>query len=237
MCRLIPQVGLLIIVSLALGILAGGSASAQEKSLCPGINKSYENPSVKEYVGRFEVESREVFAHRKEIVAACHLKPGMVIGDIGAGTGLFTRLFSPEAGSAGQIYAVDITPKFLEHIKKTCEEAGLRNVKTVLCTPDSVQLPPRSIDLAFLCDTYHHFEFPQKTMASIHRAIRPGGQLVVVEFCRIQGKTPEWLMKHVRAGQEVFAHEIESAGFQQVDECKFLKENYFLRFKKVDASR
>ena len=49
-------------------------------------------------------------------------------------------------------------------VKKTCEEAGLRNVKTVLCTPDSVQLPPRSIDLAFLCDTYHHFEFPQKTI-------------------------------------------------------------------------
>ena len=59
----------------------------------------------------------------------------------------------------------------------------------------------------------------------------------MVEFCRIEGKTPEWLMKHVRAGQEVFVREIESAGFKQVEERKFLKENYFLRFEKVNASR
>ena len=155
----------------------------------------------------------------------------------GLHTGLFTRMFAAEVGATGQIYAVDIVPKFLEHIQKTCQDAGLRNVKTVLCTPESVALSPNSIDLAFLCDTYHHFEFPQKTMASIYRALRPGGQLVMVEFCRIEGKTPEWLMKHVRAGQEVFVREIESAGFKQVEERKFLKENYFLRFEKVNASR
>ena len=71
-------------------------------------------------------------------------------------------------------------------------------------------------------------------MASVHRALRPGGQLILVEYCRIEGKTPDWLLKHLRAGQEVFTKEIEAAGFKVVDQAGFLKENYFVRFAKVE---
>ena len=207
----------------------------QEKSVRPGINKPFENPDVKEFVGKFEGESREIFAQRKEIVAACKLKPGMAVADIGAGTGLFTRLFAKEVGPKGKVYAVDIAPKFIEHIEKTCKEAGLKNVVGVVCTADSVKLPAKSVDLAFICDTYHHFEFPLKTMASIHEALRPGGQLIVIDFHRVKGKSSEWVLGHVRAGQKVVTKEIVSAGFKQVGEEKFLKENYFLRFEKVKA--
>src|SRR5919206_3772426 len=94
-----------------LGALA--PARGQEQSVRPGINKPFENPDVKEFVGKFEVESREVYARRKEIVAACKLKPGMVVADIGAGTGLFTRLFASAVGPEGKVYAVDIAPKFI----------------------------------------------------------------------------------------------------------------------------
>jgi predicted methyltransferase len=229
--RLVP-----LVRSLSLGlVLVAAAAWAQEKSVNPTINAPYKDPNVKEFLGKFEVESREAFAHRKEILAACRLKPGMIVADVGAGTGLFTRMMAAEVGPTGQIYAIDITPKFLEHIKKTCEEAHLANVKTVLCHPDSVDLAPASVDFAFICDVYHHFEFPQKTMTSIHRALRPGGQLVLVEFRRVQGKTPEWLMKHVRAGQEVFTKEIEDAGFKLVEEISLLKENYVLRFQRKDC--
>src|SRR5262245_55094208 len=82
-------------------------AIAQEKSVRPGINKPFENPDVKEYVGKFEVESRDIFLERKAIVAACKLKPGMSVADVGAGTGLFTRLFAGEVGPDGKVYAVD----------------------------------------------------------------------------------------------------------------------------------
>jgi ubiquinone/menaquinone biosynthesis C-methylase UbiE len=95
-------------------------------------------------------------------------------------------------------------------------------------------LPEKSIDVAFICDTYHHFEFPQKTMASIHRALKPGGQMIVIDFKRIDGKSSEFILKHVRAGQEVFTAEIRDAGFKQLDEIKMLKENYFLRFERRD---
>ena len=210
---------------------------AQEKSVRPGINKPFENPDVKEYVGKFETESREIYTKRKEIVAACKLKPKMVVADVGAGTGLFTRLFAQEVGTEGKVYAVDIAPRFIEHVEKSCEKAGLKNVKGIVCTQTSTELPENAVDLVFICDTYHHFEFPTRTMASIHRALRPGGRLVLIDFHRIKGKTNEWTWNHVRAGQEVFVKEIESAGFKVVDEEKFLSENYSVRFEKVKAPR
>ncbi len=212
-------------------------ASGQEKSVRPGINKPFENPDVQEFIGTFEAESREIFVERKKIVAACKLKPEMTVADIGAGTGLFTHFFAKEVGPKGRVYAVDIAPKFIEHIKKTCKEADIKNVVGVVCTADSVKLPPKSVDLVFICDTYHHFEFPYKTMASIHEALRPSGQVVVIDFHRIPGKTRVWLLYHVRAGQEVVVKEIESSGFKKVGEEQFLSENYLVRFEKVDQQK
>jgi predicted methyltransferase len=71
-------------------------------------------------------------------------------------------------------------------------------------------------------------------MASIHRALRPSGQLILVDYRRIEGKSPEPLLKHVRAGQEVFTKEIEAAGFKVVDQANFLKGNYLVRFEKIE---
>lgn len=226
------------LLGLCLFALGTWGVAAQEKSVKPGINDPFKDPNVKGFQTKFEVESREVFAQREKIVAACELKPGMVVADIGAGTGLFTRLFAKEVGPNGQVYAVDIAPRFLEYVQKTSRDAGLRNVTPVLCSPDSVDLPPNSIDVAFVCDTYHHFEFPQRTLASLHRAMKPGGRLVVIDFVRIPGKSSEWTLGHVRAGQEVFEKEIAEAGFTKSNEVKdLLKENYFVVFAKPPAGR
>ena len=207
------------------------AASAQEKSVKPGINDPFKNPDVGSFQKRFEGESREVFAQREKIVAACGIRPGMVVADIGAGTGLHTRLFARLVGNGGQVYAVDIAARFLEHIRKTSRAGGLRNVTPVLCNEDSVDLPPHSVDVAFVCDTYHHFEFPQKTLASLHRAIKPGGKLVVVDFIRIPGKSSPWILGHVRAGQDVVEKEITEAGFRKEKEVTgLLRENYMVVF-------
>jgi predicted methyltransferase len=206
--------------------------TAQEKSVRPGINKPFENPDLKEFIQKFEGESREIAAHAKEIVAACKLKPGMSVADVGAGTGLFTRIFAAEVGAKDKVFAVDIAPTFLRHIEKTCQESKLRNVETILCDQRSTKLPKSSVDLVFICDTYHHFEFPQRTLQSIHDALRPGGQVILIDFHRIEGKSSAWIMGHVRAGQETFVREITSAGFKVVGEEKLLKENYFVRLEK-----
>ena len=212
-------------------------ASAQDRSVKPGINDSFRDPNVKDFVGRFEIESREVYARRQEIVAACELKPGQTIADIGAGTGLFTRLFSQAVGKDGRVIAVDITPKFLEHIRQSTREAGLTNIDTLQCTADSTELPPNSVDVAFICDTYHHFEFPLKTMTSLVKALKPGGRVILIDFRREEGKSTEWILNHVRAGQEVFEREATEAGLKKVsEERELLKENYFVVFEKAPAA-
>jgi predicted methyltransferase len=208
---------------------------AQEKSVRPGVNREYEkNPNATKYAESFETEGREAFKMRKEIVAACHLKPGMSVADVGAGSGLFTRLFAAEITPGGIVYATDIAENFLKHIEETCKDDGIKNVKTVLAKTDTSGLAADSVDLVFLCDVYHHFEFPQKTLASLHAALKSGGRLIVVDYRREKGKTPDWLMKHVRAGQDVVTREIEAAAFKQKREETFLKDNYMLEFERVD---
>jgi ubiquinone/menaquinone biosynthesis C-methylase UbiE len=223
-------------IACCLALLFATTALAQDASVKPGINDSFRDPNVEEFTERFEVESREVFANRNEIVAACDIEPGQTVADIGAGTGLFTRLFAAEVDKTGRVIAVDIAPNFIEHIKQTSRAAGLQNVDTLLCTADSTKLPANSVDVAFICDTYHHFEFPHKTMASLYQAMKPGGQVIVIDFHRIEGKSSEWTLSHVRAGQEVFEKEIEQAGFRKLREVgDLLSENYFVVFQKPNA--
>ena len=209
---------------------------AREQSARLGINGRFLDPKldVDEWLGRFEVESREVYAARREIVRAAEIRAGTRVADIGAGTGFFTRLFCDEVEAGGWVFAVDISPRFIEHITARAQVDGLTNVTAVLCQPSSISLPPESIDIAFICDTYHHFEYPMSTLASVHRALRPGGTLIVIDFERIPGKSREFILNHVRAGKEVFLSEIVAAGFKVVDEIEMpaLKENYLLRFRK-----
>ncbi|PQO41117.1 class I SAM-dependent methyltransferase [Blastopirellula marina] len=208
--------------------------SKPQQSVKPGINDNFLDPDLKveEWVKRFEVESREIFHGRDEIIQQLKLKPGDRIADIGTGTGLFIEPFSKAVGQDGWVYALDIAPKFVERVGKLAKEYHLENVTPVVCGEDDVRLAPRSIDVAFICDVYHHFEYPQPSLASIHKALVPGGQLVVIDFNRIPGKSRDWTLSHVRAGKEEFRKEIEDAGFEFVEEVKIsaFKENYFLRF-------
>lgn len=93
--------------------------SAQEKSVRPGVNKTFEDPNVGEFVERFEKEGRDVFDRRQEVVQALGLKPGMAVADIGAGTGLYSRMFAAQVGEKGQVFAVDISEKFVNHVRET----------------------------------------------------------------------------------------------------------------------
>ena len=177
------------------------------------INEPFKKPDVKEFIKKFESDDREVYAKRNEIVAALGLRPGMAVADVGAGTGLFTRLFAEKVGKTGRVYAVDIAPRFLTHIAAEAKKHGQSQVVTVLGSQLSTNLPRESVDLVFLCDVYHHLENPEKTLASIRQALKPDGRLVVIDFDRVEGRSAEFVLKHVRASQDVFRKEIEAAGF------------------------
>jgi ubiquinone/menaquinone biosynthesis C-methylase UbiE len=211
-------------------------AAPLETSVRPGANERFLAPDmqVEEFVAIFEGESREIAAQREAIVAALELKPGMAVADVGAGTGLFLEPLDREVGPKGRVYAVDIAPKFVEHLRSRVAREGREGVEVVLCSERSVELPKRSLDMALVVDTYHHFEYPRSTLASIKSALRPGGKLVVVDFERIEGVSREWTLEHVRAGKDVVQAEIEAAGFELVREAEIarLAENYVLVFRR-----
>lgn len=219
---------------------AGGSrdsateppAASHERVLGPEINARFHGADLRRWHQTFESPGREVFDRRFEVVHALGLQPGMVVADVGAGTGLYSMLFARAVGPAGRVYAVDISEDFVAAIGARAAEVQVDNLVAVHNTPYSVQLPEASIDLVFSADTYHHFEFPRAMLGSIHRALRPDGVLAIIDFHRIPGVSSPWIMGHVRAGREQVIAEIEAAGFELWDEPLTLGSNYFLRFRK-----
>ncbi len=184
-------------------------------------------------ISQLEGQAREVFARRHAIVAACGLREGMDVADIGAGTGLFTRLFSLRVGSNGTVYAVDIERVMVEHIERTSREQRLRNIVGVVCTATSVELEPNSVDVAFISDTYRYFEEPEKTIASLGQALRSGGRLIIIDLRpQTSGASDDGAETHDRVSEERVRREIESFGFRFVGAETVLDESYFLRFEK-----
>ena len=156
-----------------------------------GINDSFlaEDADVDRFAGRWELESREVYANREDILAALRIQPGETVADIGTGTGLYVEPFAAAVGPKGRVFAVDISPKFIFHVRERAAAAGLEQVEVVLSNDRSTELPEGSVDVAFLCDVYHHFEYHEDMLRSIRRALKPGGRRVVVDFDRIPGVT------------------------------------------------
>lgn len=217
--------GLITVLGVTATALAGGAD--------PAINQPYADPDYQTWVERFERPGREAYDKRSEILAATGVRPGMAVADVGAGTGLYTRLFAKAVGPDGKVYAVDISKNFIDNILRTAREQGLTNVEGIVNSQTDIKLPAASVDLVFLSDTYHHFEQPGPILASIRRALKPGGTLIVIDFRREPGKSAPWVLEHARVGKDEAAREIEAAGFARVEARDFLNENYFLKFKKT----
>ena len=192
-----------------------------------------EGMSVSSYLGRFEVESREVYVQREHLVATLGLEPGDAVADIGSGTGLHALLMAHEVGPEGRVYAVDISPRFIGYLEERAYALDLPQLRPVLCDEKSTRLEEGSVDAVFTCDTYHHFEHPADTLESIRRALRPGGRFVVVDFHRIPGVSRPWMLNHVRCGKEQVIAEIEAAGFRRLEDPHVpgMTDNYVLAFE------
>ncbi len=211
---------------------------AQEASVSPTINQTFKSADldVENWVTRFTGESREVYAARAEVVKALALKPGDMVADVGAGTGLYTRLFAQAVGPTGRVYANDIAPKFLAYIAQNAARDGLKNVTMVQGGDRSTNLPDSSVDVIFHSDVYHHFEYPQAMNADLRRALKPNGRLYVLEFEKVAGLSTANTMTHVRAPKETVIAEITKSGFTLVEQVKVpgLRENYMLHFRKTN---
>jgi precorrin-6B methylase 2 len=160
-----------------------------------GIGKRYMGRDIAAVMGWqgaawLEREEREREERTDLLLTALQLKPGMVVADIGAGTGYLSRRMAPAVMPGGKLLAVDVQPEMVSFLQGMVTKTGLTQIEPLLGAESDVKLPPASVDLAIMVDVYHELAFPFEVMASITRALKPGGQLVFVEYRAEDPKVP-----------------------------------------------
>lgn len=137
--------------------------------------------SADEWIKTLESPQRVASLKVPETVAALKLKPGQIVADIGAGTGLFTMPMALAVKPGGEVYAVDIVPELIEHILDKAGETGIINVHGAVGTADDPNMPV-NVDLALIADVLHHIEKRAEYLKTLAAYLNPGGRIAVVEF-------------------------------------------------------
>lgn len=174
---------------------AEGHRYAQIERSRGGTGKQYMGREISGVMGWqgaawLERQEREREERTDLLLQALALRPGMVVADIGAGTGFLSRRMSSEIGKEGTVLAVDIQPEMIELLEASAAKAGLTNIEASLGTVTDVGLPTSSVDLAIMVDVYHELSHPYEVLASIVKSLKPGGQVVFVEYKAEDPKVP-----------------------------------------------
>lgn len=218
---------------LALFLLAG----AAYPQLAEKANEGYRTPEGRERVANtLDNPGREKSQKPRELIAGIGVKKGDVVADVGAGVGFMLPYLVEAVGPSGFIYAEDIQQDFLDKAQERIEAGGWKNVQTVLGDQIDPKLPAGKIDLAFVLDAYHHFEFPLDTLKSLRQSLKPDGRLAVVDFYRGRPHptmSGERLKDHIRLDRDGFTKEIESAGFRLDRYFDHLPHQYAIIFRKT----
>jgi len=223
-------------LAIMLGLAACSGPTDQEGAPSPTASPVADTGEVNldVWLERMEVGSRELYSAREAVVAAVGVKDGDVVADIGAGTGLYTLLFADAVGPDGLVFAEDIEPLFLDLINRRVDDLGYDNVTSVLGRNNNISLPKESVDVVFIADTYHYFDDREQIMHSVYNALRPGGELIVVDYKITPGEHRSEEKSHVRFGKAGVISEMEFIGFEKSGETEVegLEDNYFLHFRK-----
>ena len=185
-----------------------------------GIGKWYMGREIAyvmgfEGIGWLERSDREKEENVSNLIQNMRIESNDTIADIGAGSGYHAFRMAPLAKN-GLVYAVDIQVEMLMAIEKTKESSKIRNIETILGTEKSVFLPKNSIDKILMVDVYHEFNFPVEMIASVKKALKPNGQLFLIEY---RGEDPGVPIKKIhKMTKKQAVKEMEVAGFK-------LKEN------------
>ncbi len=159
------------------------------------------------WLERAERESEE----RTDILLrALNLKKGMVVADVGAGTGYLSRRMANDVGPQGIVYAVDVQPEMIVKLKGLSKKYA--NIKPILSTPSDIKLAPNSLDMVVMVDVYHELEFPYETAQSIWAALKPNAKLVLVEYRAEDDQVP--IKKSHKMSQEQIIKELTVMPFR-----------------------
>ena len=201
-------------------LLFSTSLMAQERYIIRpgdpnGINKWYMGRQIAQVMSHYgidwlEREEREMEENTSQLLKNLAVKPGMVVADIGAGSGYHSALLSKMVGN-GKVYAVDIEPEMIAYLNERIKQEKLSRIVPVLSTEKNVALPENSVDIILLVDVYHEFSFPYEMALSMRSALKPGGKLVLVEFRTEDPTVPIKTIHKMSERQSV--KELKAAGF------------------------
>lgn len=182
-----------------------------------------------------EREERQHEEQPEKAILSFHLKPGMQVGDVGAGTGFYSLRVARAVAPGGVVYAEDIQPGMLERLNSNAAAQHVGNIVTVLGTESDPRLPAGKLDLVLLVDVYHEFSRPQRMLDRIHDALKPDGRLILLEFRKEDPSVPI-RPEHKMSVDEVRA-EVTPEGYQFEEVNDTLPWQHIIVFRKAEAAR
>lgn len=182
----------------------------------------FENPE--QWAKVFDDPARDAWQQPDAVVAALALTPGMVVADVGAGTGYFTVRLS-RAVPQGQVIATDIEPTMVTYLAERAQKEQLANVRALQSGADDPKLEAASVDRILIVDVWHHIENRTRYASGLAAALRPGGQVAIVDFTLEANHGPP---KEMRLLPEAIIAELRTAGLDaQVSPTK-LPDQYIV---------
>lgn len=177
---------------------------------------------------------REREENTERALEELHLRPGMVVGDVGAGTGYFSLKIAKRVAPTGKVYANDIQPQMISKLRANAEAAGITNVVPVLGTESNPNLPVAQLDLIIMVDVYHELSRPQRMLQQLHTALKPNGQLVLLEYRKEDLSVPI-RPEHKMSLEEVKA-EVEPEGYRFEKSVETLPWQHMVFFRKAPVN-
>ena len=202
-----------------------------------GIGKFYMGREISHVMGHLgagwlERPERERQERTDLFLTRLSLSEDFVVADIGAGTGYFTFPVARRV-PMGKVFSVDIQPEMLVRIARRKALENVDNVETILGEEDDPKLPDNEIDLAFIVDAYHEFSFPREMGERLKESLKPGGQLVLVEY---RAEDPRVPIKRLHKMSEVqVKREMAAIGLGWVRTESYLPQQHVLIFQKPRA--
>ena len=179
------------------------------------------------WVKMFEDPERDKWQKPADVVNKMELKSGDVVADIGAGTGYITRHIAVAVGPEGKALGLDIEQSMADYMSEDAKKLGLTNYEAKVVRTDDPELAPHSIDVVFLCNTYHHIENRVAYFNNVSKSLKPNGRVISVDFYKNTDFGPP---RDHKLAKEVVIQEMKQAGYRLHKDLKFLEHQYYLEF-------
>lgn len=189
---------------------------------------SHRSMSLDQYIARLEDPKRDEWQKPDEVLKILKLQEGQVIADIGSGSGYFTlrfaRLLAP---LKGRVMALDVDEGMVAHLRQRLAQEELKNVTVVHVPPHDPLLIDQSVDVVFICDTYHHIEDREIYMKKIRKGLKSNGRVVIIDFYKNKD-IPVGPPASMRLSEETVQEELQEAGLHVTEKITTLPYQYIL---------